>query len=97
MNGQDFFVKIASRPPLSRLHPAMGSFFKSYLSAEKGALGMAAIRDLARRFDPAEIMHPGVLFDVDGIKGTAEPSAGAHAEPSAGAHAEPSASEPLAE
>jgi MoaA/NifB/PqqE/SkfB family radical SAM enzyme/SAM-dependent methyltransferase len=35
MNGQDFFVKIASRPPLSRLHPAMGSFFKSYLAAEK--------------------------------------------------------------
>jgi len=75
----------------------VGTDHAPYLSAEKGALGMAAIRDLARRFDPAEIMHPGVLFDVDGIKGTAEPSAGAHAEPSAGAHAEPSASEPLAE
>lgn len=32
-----------------------------YLSHEKGALGMAAIRDACRRFDPDGIMNPGKL------------------------------------
>jgi len=41
----------------------VGSDHAAYLVAEKGELGMAAIGDLARRFDPAGIMHPGVLLD----------------------------------
>lgn len=32
-----------------------------YLAAEKGELGLDAIRDVARRFDPDGIMNPGVL------------------------------------
>jgi alkyldihydroxyacetonephosphate synthase len=32
-----------------------------YLAAEKGDLGIAAIQDLARRFDPEGLMNPGVL------------------------------------
>jgi alkyldihydroxyacetonephosphate synthase len=40
----------------------VGSDHAAYLVAEKGELGMAALGDLARRFDPAGIMHPGVLL-----------------------------------
>jgi alkyldihydroxyacetonephosphate synthase len=40
----------------------VGSDHAPYLAAEKGELGMAALADLARRFDPAGIMHPGVLL-----------------------------------
>jgi alkyldihydroxyacetonephosphate synthase len=40
----------------------VGSDHAAYLAAEKGELGMAALGDLARRFDPAAIMHPGVLL-----------------------------------
>jgi alkyldihydroxyacetonephosphate synthase len=40
----------------------VGSDHAGYLVAEKGELGMAALGDLARRFDPAGIMHPGVLL-----------------------------------
>ncbi len=40
----------------------VGSDHAPYLAAEKGELGMAAIADLARRFDPAGILHPGVLL-----------------------------------
>jgi len=40
----------------------VGSDHARYLAAEKGVLGMAALGDLARRFDPAGIMHPGVLL-----------------------------------
>jgi alkyldihydroxyacetonephosphate synthase len=40
----------------------VGSDHAPYLAAEKGELGMAALGDLARRFDPAGIMHPGVLL-----------------------------------
>ncbi len=40
----------------------VGSDHAAYLAAEKGELGMAALGDLARRFDPAGIMHPGVLL-----------------------------------
>jgi len=32
-----------------------------YLPAEKGALGMAVLGDLCRRFDPSGIMNPGKL------------------------------------
>lgn len=40
----------------------VGSDHAAYLAAEKGELGMAALGDLARRFDPDEILHPGVLL-----------------------------------
>ena len=33
-----------------------------YLAAEKGALGMAVLADVARRFDPDGIMNPDVLL-----------------------------------
>lgn len=33
-----------------------------YLAAEKGALGLAALADVARRFDPDGRMNPGILF-----------------------------------
>jgi len=35
MQGQEFFLRIAKRPPFSKLHPRVGEFFKDYLSAEK--------------------------------------------------------------
>lgn len=35
MRGDEFFLKIASRPPLSKLHPSVAAFFKDYLSGEK--------------------------------------------------------------
>jgi alkyldihydroxyacetonephosphate synthase len=40
----------------------VGSDHAPYLAAEKGELGIAALADLAHRFDPAGIMHPGVLL-----------------------------------
>ena len=35
MRGEDFFVQIASRPPLAKLHPRVGEFFRNYLLGEK--------------------------------------------------------------
>ena len=40
----------------------VGTDHARYLPAEKGALGMAVLADVARRFDPAGRMHPGVLL-----------------------------------
>jgi alkyldihydroxyacetonephosphate synthase len=40
----------------------VGTDHAPYLEAEKGPLGMAALRDLARRFDPDGTMHPGALL-----------------------------------
>jgi alkyldihydroxyacetonephosphate synthase len=40
----------------------VGRDHAEYLAAEKGALGMAALADVARRFDPDGIMNPGVLL-----------------------------------
>ena len=40
----------------------VGTDHARYLPAEKGALGMAVLADIARRFDPAGRMHPGVLL-----------------------------------
>ena len=40
----------------------VGTDHAPYLAAEKGALGMAVLADVARRFDPAGRMHPGVLL-----------------------------------
>ncbi len=36
-----------------------------FLPAEKGPLGMAALGDIARRFDPTGIMNPAVLLPVE--------------------------------
>lgn len=41
----------------------VGSDHAPYLPAEKGPLGMAALADLSRRFDPAGMMNPGKLLD----------------------------------
>ncbi|MBI5244717.1 MAG: radical SAM protein [Elusimicrobia bacterium] len=35
MRGDEFFVRMAGKPPFSRLHPKMSAFFKDYLSHEK--------------------------------------------------------------
>jgi len=35
MRGDEFFQEIASRPPLTKLHPRVASFLKSYLAGEK--------------------------------------------------------------
>ncbi|NOZ73321.1 MAG: FAD-binding oxidoreductase [Chloroflexi bacterium] len=40
----------------------VGTDHLAYLPAEKGPLGMAAIRSLAQTFDPDGIMNPGKLF-----------------------------------
>jgi alkyldihydroxyacetonephosphate synthase len=40
----------------------VGTDHAPYLAAEKGALGLAAIDDLRRRFDPKGIMNPGKLL-----------------------------------
>jgi len=39
----------------------VGSDHAPYLAAEKGALGLAALRDVARRFDPQGCLNPGKL------------------------------------
>jgi alkyldihydroxyacetonephosphate synthase len=40
----------------------IGTDHQPYLSAEKGPLGMAALEDLAARFDPQGMMNPGKLL-----------------------------------
>ncbi|MCY3018034.1 MAG: radical SAM protein [Planctomycetota bacterium] len=35
MRGDELFVRVATRPPFSKLHPRMGVFFKEYLAGEK--------------------------------------------------------------
>jgi MoaA/NifB/PqqE/SkfB family radical SAM enzyme/protein-L-isoaspartate O-methyltransferase len=35
MKGDEFFIKVANRPPFSKLHPAVAGFLKDYLSNEK--------------------------------------------------------------
>jgi len=41
----------------------IGTDHLPYLPAEKGPLGMDAVRDLCQRFDPGGIMNPGKLVD----------------------------------
>ena len=41
----------------------IGTDHLAYLLAEKGRLGMTALRDLCRRFDPGGMMNPGKLCD----------------------------------
>jgi alkyldihydroxyacetonephosphate synthase len=40
----------------------VGTDHRPYLAVEKGELGIAALADVARRFDPDRRMHPGVLL-----------------------------------
>jgi MoaA/NifB/PqqE/SkfB family radical SAM enzyme/SAM-dependent methyltransferase len=35
MKGDEFFTQVLSRPPFSKMHPKVASFFKDYLSKEK--------------------------------------------------------------
>jgi alkyldihydroxyacetonephosphate synthase len=51
----------------------VGRDHRPYLAVEKGELGVAALRDVAARFDPAGLMNPGVL--LGGADGAEEPSA----------------------
>ena len=45
----------------------VGTDHAPFLAAEKGDLGMSALGDLARRFDPTGIMHPGVLLEAPAV------------------------------
>ncbi|MFO7662810.1 MAG: FAD-binding oxidoreductase [Chloroflexota bacterium] len=56
---------IASGGTISHQH-GVGRDHAPYLAAEKGALGIAAISDVLRRFDPDGIMNPGVLISEAG-------------------------------
>jgi alkyldihydroxyacetonephosphate synthase len=41
----------------------VGRDHRPWLAAEKGELGMAALADVARRFDPDGLLNPGVLLE----------------------------------
>ena len=43
-------------------HHGVGADHASYLAAEKGPLGMAALQSIVRTFDPEGLMNPGVLL-----------------------------------
>lgn len=51
---------VACGGTISHQH-GVGRDHRPYLAAEKGELGMAAIRDVIRCFDPDGLMNPGVL------------------------------------
>ena len=50
-----------SKGTISHQH-GVGSDHAGYLEMEKGALGMAVLNDIVRRFDPQSIMNPGKLL-----------------------------------
>ncbi len=52
---------VAQGGTISHQH-GVGVDHAPYLPAEKGALGMAVLGDLCRRFDPSGIMNPGKLI-----------------------------------
>ena len=52
---------IAQGGTISHQH-GVGTDHLPYLPREKGTLGMEAIADLCRRFDPAGMMNPGKLI-----------------------------------
>ncbi len=52
---------VANQGTISHQH-GVGIDHAPYLKAEKGALGMAALEDLCKRFDPNQIMNPGKLI-----------------------------------
>ena len=43
----------------------VGADHRAYISAEKGVLGVAAIRSLCQLFDPNSLMNPGKLLPDD--------------------------------
>ncbi len=53
-------IIVANGGTISHQH-GVGTDHLPYLPAEKGELGLAAIGDLCRRFDPSGIMNPGKL------------------------------------
>jgi MoaA/NifB/PqqE/SkfB family radical SAM enzyme/ubiquinone/menaquinone biosynthesis C-methylase UbiE len=58
MRGEEFFRKIAVKPPFTKMHPAVGAFFKDYLAHEKAV----PFRDafvVNTHFPP----YPGPAFD----------------------------------
>ena len=52
---------VASAGTISHQH-GVGRDHAPWLAAEKGELGLAAVGALARTFDPAAILNPGVLL-----------------------------------
>jgi alkyldihydroxyacetonephosphate synthase len=52
---------VAGGGTISHQH-GVGRDHAPYLAAEKGALGLSALVDVAARFDPDGRMNPGVLF-----------------------------------
>lgn len=53
---------VACGGTISHQH-GVGRDHQPYLEAEKGSLGLAAIRDVVHRFDPDGLLNPGVLVD----------------------------------
>jgi alkyldihydroxyacetonephosphate synthase len=51
---------VAHGGTISHQH-GVGTDHLPYMAAEKGVLGMAALRDLCQRFDPEGIMNPGKM------------------------------------
>jgi alkyldihydroxyacetonephosphate synthase len=52
---------VSCKGTISHQH-GVGTDHSPYLEAEKGTLGMAALADLSRRFDPYRVMNPGKLI-----------------------------------
>jgi alkyldihydroxyacetonephosphate synthase len=52
---------VSHQGTISHQH-GIGTDHAPYLTAEKGELGMAALADLTRRFDPQGVMNPGKLI-----------------------------------
>lgn len=61
---------VAHQGTISHQH-GVGVDHAPYLLAEKGVLGLAALRDVFRRFDPQGIMNPGKLLEAQGSEGAA--------------------------
>jgi alkyldihydroxyacetonephosphate synthase len=53
---------VTNNGTISHQH-GVGTDHAPYLAAEKGELGMSAIRQLCQQFDPETIMNPGKLFE----------------------------------
>jgi alkyldihydroxyacetonephosphate synthase len=67
---------VAGGGTISHQH-GVGRDHASYLAAEKGAVGMTALRALAATFDPAGVLNPGSLLDDDGSRTPEAAAAGA--------------------
>ncbi len=58
MRGDQFFARVAKRPPFTRLHPEIASFFKGYLGGEK-VVPFGDFFVVNTQFPP----YPGPAFD----------------------------------